>query len=213
MKMDRRLQAIESNPFFKEINREDNQVAIDEILTMTRTKTSDSNQLNDPRRLTDEVIPTNNVRRQAVTGPAFQDELQDLFDKEDSEKNSSEDFLSDLSSDCDSSSLGDFEGSKKLLDIFERRKQVEGEFKIHNFLEEMAEKQNTDQPKNEVIAAKTEDVDKNIDTIKLVDIYEKKQVEMAEGVRSELRKLAVQGSVKNKDILRSVFSKARKMNY
>ena len=75
MKMHRRLQASESNPFFKEINREDNQVAIDEILTMTRTKTSDSNQLNNPRRLTDEVIPTNNVRRQAVTGPAFQDEL------------------------------------------------------------------------------------------------------------------------------------------
>jgi hypothetical protein len=136
-----------------------------------------------------------------------------LFDKEDSEKNSSEDFLSDLSSDCDSSSLGDFEGSKKLLDIFERRKQVEGEFKIHNFLEEMAEKQNTDHPKNEVQAAKTEDVDKTIDTIKLVDIYEKKKVEMAEGVRSELKKLTVQGSVKNKDILRSVFSKARKMNY
>ncbi len=75
MKLDRRVQAIESNPFFEEINREDNQVAMDEILTMNRTKTSDSNQLNNPRRLTDEVIPTNNVRRQAVAGPAFQDEL------------------------------------------------------------------------------------------------------------------------------------------
>ena len=169
--------------------------------------------MNNPPRLTDEVIPTNNVRRQAVTAPAFQDELQDLFDREDSEQNSSEDFLSDLSSDCDSTSLGDFEGSKKLLDIFERRKQVEGEFKIHNFLEEIAEKQNTDQPKNEVKAAKTEDVDKTVDTIKLVDTYEKKKVELAEGVRAELKKLAVQGAVKNKEILRSVFSKARKMNY
>ena len=120
------------------------------------------------------------VRRQALFAPTFQDELQEKFD---SKQNSSEDFLSDKSSNCDSLSLGDFEGSKKLQDVFQRRQEVEGEFKIHNFLKEIVEKHKTDPTENVIKSAKIYDVEKTVDTIKLADIYEKKQVELAEGKR------------------------------
>jgi hypothetical protein len=47
----------------------------------------------------------------------------------------------------------------------------------------MVEKHNTDPPENEVKAAMNDDVEKTMDTIKLVDLYEKKQVEFAESTR------------------------------
>jgi len=44
---------------------------------------------------------------------------------------------------------------------------------MQNFLEELVEKQNTEEPKNEVEATKAPENDTTMDTIKLVDTYEK----------------------------------------